>query len=131
MSNHKKMSPVSLQLFARNTLSLLLGAGSLSLLLSQPSLAQQTTYADPLQSTETQNSTNPFYNPGNEDSMDTMFDMIHRAQLGPSRSMEEYASDQQNSLDAAAAEFRARQQQMLQQPNPAVTTTEPVVNGQQ
>lgn len=44
------------------------------------------------------------------------FELLHRMRLSPGRSMEEFSSDQQESLDAASDDFRSRQRELLRQP---------------
>jgi hypothetical protein len=53
--------------------------------------------------------------------MKGLMDLIHRSVLGPSRSLDEFSSEQQESLDAATADFRAKQMERLrQQQSPAI-----------
>lgn len=48
------------------------------------------------------------------------FELLHRMRLSPGRSLEEFSSDQQESLDAASDDFRSRQRELLRgQPAPA------------
>ncbi|MGL5192407.1 MAG: hypothetical protein ACRC8Y_02220, partial [Chroococcales cyanobacterium] len=42
-----------------------------------------------------------------------VFDLIHRAQFGTTRSMQEFHFQQQQSINDAAADFRSRQLEML------------------
>lgn len=50
--------------------------------------------------------------PGGDDGINP-FDLLHRSRLRPSRSAEEFATDGDEQLDAAGAEFRRQQQQRL------------------
>ncbi|MEH2322094.1 MAG: hypothetical protein V7K32_00535 [Nostoc sp.] len=80
-----------------------------SLLMAQPSSAQQVSPADafPSNSTTDQN-TDPFSR-SNSDNFN-MFDLIHRANFGTLN----WDSNQQNEqLDSAAAAFKARQQKLI------------------
>lgn len=43
------------------------------------------------------------------------FELIHRANLGGGRSMSDFRQQQQQNFNDAAAEFRARQQELLRQ----------------
>ncbi|HEY9623075.1 MAG TPA: hypothetical protein V6C78_22155 [Crinalium sp.] len=50
--------------------------------------------------------------------MEGAFDLLHRVQQSPSRSLDEFQVDQQDNLNSAASDFRQRQQQLLQQQQP-------------
>ncbi|MEH1870920.1 hypothetical protein [Nostoc sp.] len=85
------------------------GISFASLLMAQPSSAQQVSPADafPSNSTTDQN-TDPFSR-SNSDNFN-MFDLIHRANFGTLN----WDSNQQNEeLDSAAAAFKARQQKLI------------------
>ena len=92
---------------------------------SQSVLAQtattplQGTTVNPLQDFQQQDNPDPFSERGSSQS-NGIFDLIHRAVLGPSRGLDEYSTEQRDNLNTAAAEFRAKQQQLLQ--NPGQTT---------
>jgi hypothetical protein len=113
----------------RLVIGTVVGIGVVSLLLPQPSWAQANR-VNPLQDFDPQeNSSDPFSG-GKEPDSFGIFDLIHRAQLGTNRSSQDFSVEQNESLDAAAAEFRARQRQRIQgqqQTIPAnpVTTTQP------
>ncbi|MFB2982185.1 hypothetical protein [Microseira sp. BLCC-F43] len=109
-------------------LSFVAGTAIASLLLPQPTSAQFTD-TQPLQDWQQNPESNrdPFSGKGDggEAPFD-VFNMIHRANLGPTRSLGEFTEEQQESLDAAAAEFRKQQQQRLQSPNGVV----PAIGGE-
>lgn len=75
---------------------------------AQTAIAQT---ADTLEGTGTSD-INP--NSSNGNGLD-MFDLLHRAQQGTIRSQDEFLRDQQETIGEAAADFRARQQEALQQ----------------
>jgi hypothetical protein len=55
-----------------------------------------------------------------------IFDLMHRAVLGPGKSLDEFNAEQAESLDAATAAFRTQQQQQLKgQPAAAPATVAP------
>jgi hypothetical protein len=68
----------------------------------------------PLQDFQDPGKGDPFSNRGTGP-MNGVMDLIHRSVLGPSRSLDEFASEQQESLDAATADFRAKQMERLRQ----------------
>ncbi len=94
-----------------------------SLLVPQNAQAQSTD-VNPLQDFQPQQG-DPFSS-RNDNPTGSLFDLIHRAQLGTSRSAEEFNADKNQSLNDAAAEFRKKQQQRIQTPTPANTVTTPV-----
>jgi hypothetical protein len=58
--------------------------------------------------------------------MNTMLDLIHRANFGEIRSSDQFRQDQRNTINSEAENFRNRQQQMLQQqPTQPAPTTSP------
>lgn len=83
-----------------------------SLLIPQLAKAQTATDVNPLQDFQPQQG-DPFSS-RNDNPTGSLFDLIHRAQLGSSRSTEEFNSEKNQSLNDAAAEFRKKQQQRLQ-----------------
>jgi hypothetical protein len=100
---------------------------SVSLLLPQPSWAQ-TTNVNPLEDLNSEQSSDPFSRT-NEDNSFGIFDLIHRANLGSGRSIDDYTSEQDQSLNTAAAEFRKKQQERLRVQQQA-TPTNPVTTPQ-
>ena len=89
-----------------------------SLLIPQDAKAQSTD-VNPLQDFQPQEG-DPFSS-RNDNPTGSLFDLIHRAQLGNSRSVEEFNTDKNQSLNDAAAEFRKKQQQRIQTPSQAGT----------
>ncbi len=95
--------------------SVLSTIGASVLMLSQPTLAQQQTSINPLQDFNSRNS--------DSDSsvgidQGTMFDLLHKAQQGffdvnPTTVL----TEQRQGIQDAAAEFRAKQRQLMQQPS--------------
>lgn len=99
------------------------GISFASLLMAQPSSAQQASPADsfPSNSTTDQN-TDPFSRSTSDNF--NMFDLIHRANLGTLN----WDSNQQNEqLDSAAAAFKARQQKLIQGQQQPATPSSPLV----
>ncbi len=99
-------------------------ASVFSLLVPQLAKAQSTqinpsTQVNPLQDFQPQQG-DPFSS-RNDNPTGSLFDLIHRAQLGNSRSVEEFNTDKNQSLNDAAAEFRKKQQQRIQTPSQAGT----------
>ncbi len=101
-------------------------ASLFSLLIPQLAKAQSTqinpsTQVNPLQDFQPQQG-DPFSS-RNDDPTGSIFDLIHRAQLGNSRSNEEFNADKNEDLNDAAAEFRKKQQQRIQAPSQGGTVT--------
>ena len=46
----------------------------------------------------------------------SVFDLIHRSNLGGNRSYEDFVTEQKDNLDEATAQFRSRQRERLQIP---------------
>lgn len=89
----------------------ILGAGVIGLV--QPSLAQTATSADlqtPVGSSDRSANSN-----GDLNNINTMFDLLHRAQLGSIRDPYEFNRDQQQNINTAASTFRQRQMELLHQ----------------
>lgn len=57
----------------------------------------------------------------------SMFELMHRAQQGQIRNPYEFSQDQQESINDAAADFRTRQQEAIQQQQPQ-GTIQPIQN---
>ncbi|MBE9224441.1 hypothetical protein IQ264_02995 [Phormidium sp. LEGE 05292] len=55
----------------------------------------------------------------------SVFDLIHRSNLGLNRSMEDVNNEQKENLDDAATQFRARQRQRLQVPDQLIDRVNP------
>lgn len=99
------------------------------LFLSQASLAQSADAIQPLQEFKPQESQNRDPFSGLNGGQNGVFDIIHRAQMGNLKPMNEFNSEQRINLDNAAAEFRSRQLKLIRsrQQTPALTpaTTQP------
>lgn len=112
-------------------LGIIASMGVSSLLIPQSARAQSTD-VNPLQDFQPQQG-DPFSS-RNDNPTGSLFDLIHRAQLGTSRSADEFNADKNQSLNDAAAEFRKKQQQRIQTPsqvgtvNNQATTTPPQNN---
>jgi hypothetical protein len=85
--------------------------------LSQLTWAQATTDADPLRDLNQERNRDPFSRGDTGEAMSGLMDIMHRAQMGNIRSAGDYATDQNRSLDDAAAKFRQQQLQMMQNQN--------------
>ena len=99
-------------------LSALASISLFSLLIPQLAKAQSTD-VNPLQDFQPQQG-DPFSS-RNDNPTGSLFDLIHRAQLGTSRSTEEFNAEKNQSLNDAATEFRKKQQQRTQAPSQAGT----------
>lgn len=108
------MALVSVKSLTHLALGLFAGTAAIALAFPQGSLAQLTE-ADQLQNFQMQDNRNPFSSRTDGGQSFSVFDMIHRANLGNSRSLNEFTQDQQQNLDDAAAQFRAKQRERLQQ----------------
>ncbi len=93
---------------------------SFSLLVPQLSWAQTTpttTTNNALEDLEQQNR-NPFSSHSDDgNAMNGIMDLMHRAQMGNIRSVNEYSAEQDRSLNDAASQFRQKQLQMLRNQN--------------
>lgn len=106
------------------------GISIASLLIPQPSWAQSapSDRVEPLQDFNPQQNQDPFARGAEQDSFGGgIFDLIHRAQMGNIRSINEYSSEQNQSINDAAAQFRARQRQMMLQNQQQVNPVNPVI----
>ena len=107
------------QQLAKTSVGVLVGMGVAFCLLPKPSLAQ-TTDANPLADFQNQENRDLFSNKDSGDSF-SVFDLIHRAQLGTIRDANEYSSEQRQNLNDAAADFRRQQLQRLRSSPSPVT----------
>jgi hypothetical protein len=93
---------------------------SFSLLVPQLSWAQTTpttTTNNALEDLEQQNR-NPFSSHSDDgNAMNGIMDLMHRAQMGNIRSVNEYSAEQDRSLNDAASQFRQKQLQMIRNQN--------------
>ena len=104
---------MSAQFFTKILFSTLT-TGIIAIFLPEPTFAQsyENNTANPLQDLQTIDNPDPFTGSGGLD----MFDIIHNSRLGNNRNMKEYMLEQRDSLNDAAAEFRNKQKQLIQQP---------------
>lgn len=93
-------------------LGLLAGTALVPFVLPQIILAQSLD-RDPSQDFQRQDNNDAVYGSGTGQNF-SVFDMIHRANLGNNRSIEDFSVEQRENLDSAAAEFRAKQRERLQ-----------------
>ena len=114
-----KMSARSLTRFVLGTVA---GIGAVALLLPQPGWAQTTSDVNSSQNITSLEGNDPFSGESNDPFSGTndgnsfgMFDLIHRAQQGNIRGQDEFSAEQNESLDAASARFRAEQIRKIQQ----------------
>ncbi|MGL5922955.1 hypothetical protein [Chroococcidiopsis sp.] len=94
------------------------GMSLATLLLPQLTWAQATTDAEPLRDLNQEQNRDPFSRGDTGDAMSGLMDIMHRAQMGNIRSAGDFATEQNQSLDDAAAKFRQQQLQRIQQ-NPS------------
>lgn len=118
-----KISPKSLTNLVLGTVA---GISLVSFLMPQLTWAQ-TTNVNPLQDLNPEQNQDPFSNSSEGNSF-SMFDIIHRANLG-SINIDDYSAEQNESLNNAAAEFRKQQLQRMQQQQ--ATPTNPVTTPQE
>ena len=87
--------------------------GISAFLLAETALANPypTENINPLQDLQTVDNPDPFTN-GNGLGM---FDLLHRSRLGINRDMNEFSIEQRQSINDEAAQFRSKQQQLIQQ----------------
>jgi hypothetical protein len=107
------------------TLGILIGAGLLAIGGSLPAVAQVTNLKPLEEFQNPDGKADPFSSRGSGQASGVM-DLIQRAILAPSKNSEEFIAEQQENLDAATAEFRARQKERLRQ-QPAAVPATPVV----
>lgn len=112
-----------MKLFSQFTLGTL-AAISMATLLPQPTLAEETNRADDLIEPQILDSRDPFDTTSGEQESVNMFDIIHRANFGTTRSMQEFRMEKEQSINDAAADFRSRQLQMLRDREQGVSDDE-------
>ena len=97
--------------------SAVVGISLATLSLPQTTWAQATTDAEPLRDLNQDRNRDPFSRGDTGDAMSGLMDIMHRAQMGNIRSAGDFATEQNQSLDDAAAKFRQQQLQMMQNQN--------------
>lgn len=111
------LSQNSMKILARPLTQLVFVAtviGVVSLILPQPSWADPASEANPLKDFGNQSTNDPFAVDTEQDSFGGIYDLMHRAQRGNIRSSDEFSTEQNQSLNEAAAGFRAKQRQLIQ-----------------
>lgn len=91
--------------------------GFASLFMAQPSWAQATVDPSPLQDLNQEQNRDPFSRGNEEDAYGGIMQLMHRAQMGNIRSTNEFSTEQDRSLNDAAAQFRKRQLEMIRNQN--------------
>lgn len=112
-------APTSTKPFGYLALAILAVVSGTYLVLPTKVVAQAT-HIDPLEGVQTQDAGS---DPLSSNSGFSVFDMIHRARLGNSRSIQEFRTEQRQQLDDAAAEFRRQQLDRIQNPTEAPVTS--------
>ena len=107
--------PVLTQQLAKTSLGVLVGMGVTACLLPQPTFAQVGTI-QPSADLQDQQNNDPFSR-ANDGGCLGVFDLIHRAQMGNLRSVDEFTSEQRQNLTDASADFRRQQLERLRQLN--------------
>lgn len=108
-----KTSPQVIKLAVSYSVSI----GFASLLMAKPSWAQATVDPNPLQDLNQEQNRDPFSRSNDEDAYGGIMELMHRAQLGNIRSTSEFSTEQNRSLNDAAAQFRKRQLEMIRNQN--------------
>lgn len=101
--------------------SVLVGMSVAAIGLSHPASAQVNPI-QPLQDFQNPDNPDPFSSRGDGRASGIM-DMINRTVLGPTRSLDEFSADQQESLDSAAEQFRIEQMKRLRNQGQAAPET--------
>lgn len=99
---------------------------AIALLLPQTTLAQESDRAEDLVQPPVQYQTDTFDSTSGDQQPLSVFDIIHRANFGTTRSMQEFRLEKQQNINDAAADFRNRQLEMMQnqqQVEPAESVT--------
>jgi hypothetical protein len=96
----------------------------------QPNATQaQTSTVQPLEDFQTRDNRDPFSSSGGSGVTPGLYQILHKAIQNNGVSQEEFTSDNDKNLNDAAAVFRARQQNMLQQTQqPGSSSSSPAPN---
>lgn len=111
-------SKFTLKATARISLGTLGAIAMTALMLPESAAAEETNRASDLLEPQIQLQKNPFESTSGDGQQMDVLDLIHRAQFGTTRSMQEFRLQQQQSINDAAADFRFRQLEMLQNSQP-------------
>ncbi|MEB3339065.1 MAG: hypothetical protein VKJ46_16455 [Leptolyngbyaceae bacterium] len=121
-----KIVPVSRKSFTRISIGIVAMLGLFPLWMPESTLAQIGT-PQPLQEFKPQDNRDSLFD-GSSNSQSGLLDLIHRANLGGSRSLSDFTAEQGENINTAAAEFRALQLKRLQQQG-EVPSNRPPTNG--
>ncbi len=114
---------------ARISLGTLAAIAMTAVILPKSALAEEKNRAsDLLEPQQLQLERAPFNSTTGEGESLDVFDLIHRAQFGTTRSMKEFNLQQQQSINDAAADFRSRQLEMLYDQQPEISGEEALPN---
>jgi hypothetical protein len=108
---------ISASSLTKTFFSAVVGISLATLSLPQSTWAQATTDAEPLRDLNQEQNRDPFSRGDTGNAMSGLMDIMHRAQMGNIRSTGDFATEQNQSLDNAAAKFRQQQLQMMQNQN--------------
>ncbi len=113
---------------ARISLGTLAAIAMTAVMLPESAAAEETNRASDLLEPQIQLQKNPFESTAGDGQQMNVLDLIHRAQFGTTRSMQEFNLQQQQSINDAAADFRSRQLQMLHNSEPGLSEEEAIPN---
>ncbi|MEB3827488.1 hypothetical protein [Phormidium sp. CCY1219] len=103
----------------------ILGAiATTTLLFGQSAVAQESNGADDLIEPQLENSRDPFDGTTGEGETFDVLDIIHRANLGGGRSMQEFRLEKEENINDAAAQFRMRQLELLRNQSEGIPVRE-------
>jgi hypothetical protein len=117
-------SKFTLKAMARISLGTLAAIAMTALMLPESAAAEETNRASDLLEPQIELQKNPVESTSGEGQQMNVLDLIHRAQFGTTRSMQEFHLQQQQSINDAAADFRSRQLEMLQNQQPEMSEEE-------
>lgn len=119
-------SKFTLKATARISLGTLGAIALTALMLPESAAAEETNRASDLLEPQIQLQKNPLESTAGDGQQMNVLDLIHRAQFGTTRSMQEFNLQQQQSINDAAADFRSRQLQMLHNSEPGLSEEEAI-----
>lgn len=117
-------SKFTLKATAQISLGTLGAIAMTALMLPESAAAEETNRASDLLEPQIQLQKNPFESTSGDGQQMNVLDLIHRAQFGTTRSMQEFNLQQQQSINDAAADFRSRQLEMLHNSEPGISEQE-------
>jgi hypothetical protein len=104
-----KISTRPLQLF----FAIATGMSLVSLITPQPIYAQTAANVNPLEDLNPDRSRDPFSRANQGEGVSGIMDLMHRAQQGNIRDLNEFSAEQNQNINDAAAKFRQQQLQMM------------------